>query len=519
MALRFFTCAALVVSVEARVQPEAIWGTIVGMVGALLLWVVCTNLYKIFCPRDSMFSKLELDEIRLERIDERESFLKGQMNAIQNRLTSYRRKKTEMSVQREISNKIEERVAGFNEKGQSIYGDQWNSGEVPIQDVLSIPENEMRQLRIEATNIITARKAEEEKDLWHLWNTDKDKTKRGQNEPLLSALEAGSSSSSQWAGQDSRAGNRAEVLTSRTNREAQARQLSARLDPEQGRGRIEGDGSSSYSSSSLRGDSEAVSDPRFSSAMPSAGSSQQPKQKQQQQSTTRATRPAPASAQGMSLRLQQAQQGEEAYEMDIGLRANLRQPPSHPRPGVASRPRPRPPAPDGGFVRPRVAGQQPQIFAPPGTGRPPASASAAGHLGGATVRGHLGSIDRAHGSPEGGSYQQQQQPKQPRPPQPRPLAPRPNAHLVPPVGVQAPPMSTVQLAAAGKRPGSGGGDGGGGGRPAQTASAVPRALPGRPGIPPPRAPGRSPPPARPPPPRTPRPPGQARSPPPARPPA
>jgi hypothetical protein len=43
---------------------------------------------------------------------------------------------------------------------------------------VSIPEKELRSLKIEAQNIVTQRKAEEERDLFQLWKEELDKDGR-----------------------------------------------------------------------------------------------------------------------------------------------------------------------------------------------------------------------------------------------------------------------------------------------------------------------------------------------------
>ena len=148
---------------------QAAWaflGTVVLSLSIFACWYCWRQVF----PRNNDFLALDLDEIRLERIDERETMLTNQLKGIQNKLTSYRRKKTEIQVRRDVTKKLEENLDRYNDKGTAIYGDQWHAGEVPINEMMGLPDQEIRQLQIEAQNIVTQRKAEEERDLWHLWN-------------------------------------------------------------------------------------------------------------------------------------------------------------------------------------------------------------------------------------------------------------------------------------------------------------------------------------------------------------
>lgn len=51
---------------------------------------------------------------------------------------------------------------------RDIYGDAWEgkNGAVPIRELVKIPDTEVRSMQLEAQAIVTARKQEEEKDLW-----------------------------------------------------------------------------------------------------------------------------------------------------------------------------------------------------------------------------------------------------------------------------------------------------------------------------------------------------------------
>ena len=166
-----------VVFARAKADPVALFITGV-MIGTFLFLYSCWYCFKkIFPDSPNMFTNLELDEIRLERLDERESFLTGQLKNIQDKLAVHRRKKTNTQIKHDIEQNIEANVSKYNSKGASIYGQQWEDGQVPIKEVMAIPDEEVRKLRIEAQNIVTQRNAEEQKDLWSLWNTNRDSKK------------------------------------------------------------------------------------------------------------------------------------------------------------------------------------------------------------------------------------------------------------------------------------------------------------------------------------------------------
>eukprot|EP01041_Mallomonas_annulata_P008972 gene8972-18569_t len=113
------------------------------------------------------FSPTDLENLRLskqEAIEEK----------IANKIYNY---KTETLTRRDIMTSLENKVDIFHSKGRSIYGlvwDQSHDENVPLKEIAAIGEDEIRTIRIEAQNIVTARKAEEERDIWNLWNEDND---------------------------------------------------------------------------------------------------------------------------------------------------------------------------------------------------------------------------------------------------------------------------------------------------------------------------------------------------------
>ena len=54
---------------------------------------------------------------------------------------------------------MDEKLEAFNARGIDIYGSAWDNADedtaVPIRDLIVLPQDEIRRLRIEAQNIIT----------------------------------------------------------------------------------------------------------------------------------------------------------------------------------------------------------------------------------------------------------------------------------------------------------------------------------------------------------------------------
>jgi hypothetical protein len=91
--------------------------------------------YKICPDEDEMFTDLQLEEIRLERVSEKEKTLLGRMSQMkvcllnsfllelidtQQKLSDIRKKKTNIETRRDITKVVEERLDTFNEKGRSV---------------------------------------------------------------------------------------------------------------------------------------------------------------------------------------------------------------------------------------------------------------------------------------------------------------------------------------------------------------------------------------------------------------
>ena len=90
---------------RAQDFQDALIGTLSGIFFMIMLFG-CYYCWNQVFPRENMFTSLELDDIRLERLDERESMLNKKLETIQNQLTFHRRKKTEVQIRRDVTGKF-----------------------------------------------------------------------------------------------------------------------------------------------------------------------------------------------------------------------------------------------------------------------------------------------------------------------------------------------------------------------------------------------------------------------------
>lgn len=187
------------VSIDAQIRKQKVVESkkltyvFLAMFVAALFFCVMYCMKKI-CPRVDMYSPLELDEIRLERAADREGVLSSKIDKMKNKLSNMRKQKTEVQTRRDIATSIEERVHKFNTKGRDIYGDAWEgkNGAVPIRELVKLPDTDVHAMQLEAQAIVTARKEEEKKDLWDLWNKDDDDdVEQGGSKKISSNYSAG----------------------------------------------------------------------------------------------------------------------------------------------------------------------------------------------------------------------------------------------------------------------------------------------------------------------------------------
>ena len=52
---------------------------------------------------------------------------------MKNKLAYHRMKKTAIETKRDMTSLIQDSIDNYNARGESIYGDQWQSGEVPLR--------------------------------------------------------------------------------------------------------------------------------------------------------------------------------------------------------------------------------------------------------------------------------------------------------------------------------------------------------------------------------------------------
>lgn len=91
----------------------------------------CTYICKQLFPRGIQFSAIELDDIKLERLDDIESGIQNNIKVLKDKLTFHRKKKTAVQTERDIKIKVNERAELFNARGRTKYGDAWDAGTVP----------------------------------------------------------------------------------------------------------------------------------------------------------------------------------------------------------------------------------------------------------------------------------------------------------------------------------------------------------------------------------------------------
>lgn len=164
------------------------------------------------------------------------------IDELKNKITISRQKKTDILIKKDIQEKLGDKLDKFNTKGMSIYGQSWEAATnmgTTIRDMVSIPEKEIRSLQVEAQNIVTQRKAEEESSLWNLWKSKK-QTKEKEDDIEGNRLAAA-------VGKDSR---ESDVLTARASR-----------------------GSALASSTSHNVNSNSIKDPRFTTKTNSSSGS------------------------------------------------------------------------------------------------------------------------------------------------------------------------------------------------------------------------------------------------------
>lgn len=155
---------------------------ILGSIGLFFLFLCCGAILKNICPNDEGLSVLELDDIRIERLDRIETSIYKKIGGLKDKLAFHRMKKTAIETNKDITSMVRDKIDAFNARGQGIYGvaawegdreggwTQEGDGPLPLRDVLSLPDDEIRKIQIQARNIVTERKAKEEKDLWNMWN-------------------------------------------------------------------------------------------------------------------------------------------------------------------------------------------------------------------------------------------------------------------------------------------------------------------------------------------------------------
>ena len=124
--------------------------------GGVLLAFVCAVCGFKGQPR-AYLTQEELDDARARKEGERESKIMAQMKRLEKRLKGSRMRKAALDSGQETEKLLE---------GKAVYGDQWDEsvdGSIPMRDLFEMPENEIKELKIQAYNKVLHHKKQVEK--------------------------------------------------------------------------------------------------------------------------------------------------------------------------------------------------------------------------------------------------------------------------------------------------------------------------------------------------------------------
>ena len=83
--------------------------------------------------------------------------IRKRIRVLEKRLRGSRMRKASMEADHLLEKKLEEKRTEWEDKGKMVYGDAWENatgGSVPMRELFELPENELRELKIEAYNKI-----------------------------------------------------------------------------------------------------------------------------------------------------------------------------------------------------------------------------------------------------------------------------------------------------------------------------------------------------------------------------
>lgn len=155
---------------------------IIGAIALALIYYCVTKLCQdIFPDGARLFDSVDLDDIRIDRLNDIENNIKNNIKDLTKKLAFHRvKKKTEVLADRDLRIKLIERSAEADDRGRTIYGEAWDYGDgkdgPPLKDLLKLTTKEAKSIRKEAEEILVKRKEEEKRDLWEIWNEMKNAT-------------------------------------------------------------------------------------------------------------------------------------------------------------------------------------------------------------------------------------------------------------------------------------------------------------------------------------------------------
>eukprot|EP01036_Dinobryon_divergens_P034026 gene34026-43961_t len=143
-----------------------------GSLCALGLYFGCLRLLDDLFPRGiRFFDPIELEEIKIERMDDVENSLKSSIQTLKDKMSFSRQKKTALLADRDLRVVIDENVQANNNvgNGRNIYGEAWEANykgkSVPVKAERPVIQKEKVSEEEEEVEV------EDEKiDLWQMWN-------------------------------------------------------------------------------------------------------------------------------------------------------------------------------------------------------------------------------------------------------------------------------------------------------------------------------------------------------------
>jgi hypothetical protein len=136
---------------------------VVIVIGCTFALAICNALCSSG-PRGHLTQE-ELDDARVRREETREGKIQAQINKLEKRLRGSRMRKAAVEGGLESARLLEEKKDEWDVKGKAVYGDAWDTemdGNAPMKDLFSLPEEELRAIKIEAYNTAATKRRDVE---------------------------------------------------------------------------------------------------------------------------------------------------------------------------------------------------------------------------------------------------------------------------------------------------------------------------------------------------------------------